>query len=431
MKKLLAALVGMAMLIAIPVALVGCRGGDDDKDTAQPVFYFYTTFGTLPTLYASLHMLTHTHPTFKFYGRQDTFYEGALPGHVEFMTEITRPGQGNYMLSSAQSMRQRVADLDAKHENAMFRFFVDDLRVLMPFYAALRAGIPMERFHVTVLTDGTATYGPLFDQQYVDGLGHDAAARWAQHYNSFHNVRLPHFANQEAAPGGVYPYVGWSHYAYVAAQLPNVEFWMQFPEYRFLVNTNSTVQRELMTATLVKRQPADILNTLTLENRELFFEGVLNNPNFNLGENQDQPLRPILNSIFAEAEKADRPIMIISGSNPNHSLSELVDQVFAEFGANGVNYTFMWKPHPARTHEDAYMAGRGITVLPARIPMEVLLWAFPDVYIGGYQSSLYMAATTQVRFFMYPAGVTVLPGILQIIYDAGMFPNVAGNHFFA
>ena len=433
-KKMLAMMTALVMLVlAVPLMLVGCgRSGCDEDcncvlEQGNPVFYFYTTFGTLPSLYASIHMYTHTNPSFKFIGRQNTFYEGAMPAHVEFMTEVRHAGQGDDIRSTAESMRDRVAALEEKYENAMFRFFVDDLRVMMPFYSALRAGVPMERIHVTLLSDGTGTYGALFDNHYRDDIGaHDAWERWEYHYNRFHNVLLPQFKDANAAVS--YSTLGWSYMPYVAAQLPNVQYWMQFPEYRFLVDTNPQVLRELMTANLVKKQPADLINTLHPALREEFFDGVLNNPDFNIDE---QPLRPILDKAFAEAEEAGLPIMIISGSNPNQNLTELVDMVFAEFGACGVNYTFMWKAHPARTHEDAYMAGRGITVLPARIPMEVLLWAFPNVYIGGYQSSLYMAATTQVRFFMYPSGVTALPGILHVLYTHGFFPNVDGNHFHA
>lgn len=38
----------------------------------QPDYYFYATFGTMPALYAGLHLLSHDRPSYFFYERAET-----------------------------------------------------------------------------------------------------------------------------------------------------------------------------------------------------------------------------------------------------------------------------------------------------------------------------------------------------------------------
>lgn len=50
----------------------------DDAD-----HYFYITFGTLPTLYAGLHVLSHDKPSYVFFQRSQTFRPEEYPAHAE------------------------------------------------------------------------------------------------------------------------------------------------------------------------------------------------------------------------------------------------------------------------------------------------------------------------------------------------------------
>lgn len=46
----------------------------------SPDYYFYVTFGTMPTLYAGIHLLSHDKPSYVFYSRSRTFDPAEFPG---------------------------------------------------------------------------------------------------------------------------------------------------------------------------------------------------------------------------------------------------------------------------------------------------------------------------------------------------------------
>ena len=50
----------------------------------SPDYYFYVTFGTMPTLYAGIHLLSHDKPGYVFYSRSKTF-----PARAEVTTAAT------------------------------------------------------------------------------------------------------------------------------------------------------------------------------------------------------------------------------------------------------------------------------------------------------------------------------------------------------
>lgn len=52
----------------------------------SPDYYFYVTFGTMPTLYAGIHLLSHDKPGYVFYSRSKTFDPAEFPARAEVTT---------------------------------------------------------------------------------------------------------------------------------------------------------------------------------------------------------------------------------------------------------------------------------------------------------------------------------------------------------
>ncbi|MCL2586929.1 MAG: hypothetical protein FWE31_01670 [Firmicutes bacterium] len=361
------------------------------------VNFIYVNYATLPILHSSLHFLSHDTPSYVFFGRDNTYYVNKMPDHVQLFS----PGDANIAVTPtviAERTRQLVADIEEVNPGSTYHFFVDDFMTLLPFYALLRNNIPLERAHITLITNGTATYHHFFTM--VDFTGtQEKLEDWLEIFKGTAQVTPSVLTDTR-------------NLSLAAAMMPNVEWWMQFPEFMFLhPHATPAVRQMLMQASLVKVQPQDLLHRLTPEMRDLFFNATIGHPTFQIG---DQPLRTALDGYFNNQEK---PIMIISGTNPNSPTlaTTILDQIIEEFSDD---YILMWKPHPAYTATDAAMQARGITVLPARLPMEVLMWAYPDLYIGGYQSSLYLAtAIGQTRFTI--GGFTL--EILEFLDDNNWF----------
>jgi len=385
--------------------------GGGQAVTSQQVHNIYMTFGTLPTLYASLHMLTHSDPSYVFFSREDTFDVSQMPQNVKL---INTPGTySNQAL--AQMPRETVANIEAANKDPKYHFFTDDLRALLPIYSFIQAGVSSERYFITLLSDGTASYSGI-DTHFLDGNGQTSGIdNW-----NIQSVELDKifekYQNQNLS-GSDYDLMLFNDkkYMYQISQMQNVDYWVQFPEYGFIKNGVSVELRtQLMHCNLSKRPPYNILKTLTTERAEIFFNATLGNPVFEI---DGAPLRDYLDELFLNSPK---PIMIISDTNPNpNSLTQaggVADQIIQKFSND---YVLMWKPHPAYTDSDSAMANKGIVVLPASLPMEVLLWSYPQVSVGGYSSTLYMAATVQqVKFFIGGLGAP-----LDEFDSIGLFEN--------
>ena len=423
---------GIALVVALVIAgsatgfyFLGHHHGEQDARGRQEyrvveadVHHIYMTFGTLPTLFASLHMLTHNHPTYALFTRRDTFNISAMPDHIQLVRPLFAYGNvpNADIITAAYEV---IRDIEAYNDEPTFRFFTDDLRALLPLWAFLRNGIPAERFHITLLSDGGGSYGVMFNPF----LGANGLTQWNARRTSLNDTWMPLFKGNANLSSDQINTIMFSDYGYQVAQMVNAELWLQFPEFGFLhPDVTAAVRSELMRTSLVKRQPFDILQQLNTEMREVFFNATLNNPNHPGGS-----VREHLENYLSDPE---RPVLIISGThigggvNPN----DFDDAVYAVMNAFP-DYEIMIKPHPAQDVNASMFdttRARGLTILPAQLPMEVLMWAFPHVYIGGYQSSLYMAAVTgQVRFFFsdqWPSGGLGAPNsILHLLNEHGFF----------
>jgi hypothetical protein len=63
--------------------------------------------------------------------------------------------------------------------------------------------------------------------------------------------------------------------------------------------------------------------------------------------------------------------------------------------------------------------------------MEVLLWAYPNVYIGGYNSSLYLSVhdAGQVKFFIERIGEEGhMDNILYVLEQNGFYQNATKRY---
>ena len=437
-------------------------------------YNIYMHFGTLPTLYAAAHVFSHTTPSYIYFSRKNTFDMDKMPAHVQLFAR--NEANNNNIIGAAKDL---IRDINKEYPKAVFHFYVDDFRLMAAYYALLTNGIPESRFDITIFSDGGGTYGAALTRNYADSFHYTMSINgemeyfepkqngflnWQQAKKDFEDI----LADFKARPNvsrdggnllygdgsgthlidkGKYPLpsdaplhdansFGCDRYAFIAAQRPNVRYWMQFPEYIWMRDDiGFEVRSQLLRATLSKVAPVDIVEALTPINREAFFNAVINNPeNQVAGEPVD---RELLDSLLLNTAK---PPLIISGANlgagainyfghgANYFPDVIIEQIKADFGAE---YTLFFKPHPSFTADNNKIKNKGITVLPAQLPMDVLLWAYPDIAIGGYNSSLYMSVrdSNQVKFFIERIGEEGhLDNILFVLEQNGFYQSVSQKY---
>ena len=475
-KLIMRAIIMGLMTIFTVVSSVGLLTGCGRKRVDIPPsdeYNIYMHFGTLPTLYAAAHLFSHETPSYIFFSRRNTFDIEKVPSHVQlFATSIA---SNDVIISAARDL---VRDINKNYPEAVFHFFVDDFRLMAAYYALLTNGIPESRYDITLFSDGGGTYGASFTRNYADSFHYtmaiggemtlfeveqDGYANWVQATEDFNAILADFKARPNVSRDGHSVLYGdgsgvfmfhetgrlpadtpleyqntyiCDRYSFIAAQRPNVRFWMQFPEYPWMRDdVTFEVRSQLLRATLSKVAPADIVERLTPINKDAFFNAVIDN---SANQVEGEPVsRELLDSLLLGN---DKPALIISGANlgaaainyfghgSNYFPDTIIPQIIADFGSE---YKLFFKPHPSFTADNKKIEGKGITVLPAQLPMDVLLWAYPDISIGGYNSSLYMSVrdAAQVKFFIERIGEEGhLDNILFVLEQNGFYQSVSEKY---
>lgn len=368
-----------------------------------PQYYFYTTFGTMPTLYAGLHLLSHDHPSFFFYERPRTFDPAEFPAHATAMTASDRsnPLPNDEALEIADKIKARILEINAERPTAVFGLWTDDLRCRLGYDWFVAQGIDSARVKVTMLSDGTATYN-----NFHSYFGDPATAE--QHWNEYaaqvealdwnHGGRYPATRAPEAFSSYMWPY-------YLATR----------PNYRLMLQNGELLQSSgpFMTAQLHKMQiesvqPYRMLDALSQKARERFYEMA--------GFDFDH-----FAALFDASPKKN---LIIIGTSHRSAESEeqqadYVARIAAQYGSE---YDLFFKPHPA----DGSSAGYpdrfpSLTLLPGQMPFEIFVWSLLEKVdlLGGYPSTVFLSVPVEkVGFLFAPNAESLIRPLDRLFRDA-------------
>jgi hypothetical protein len=121
----------------------------------------------------------------------------------------------------------------------------------------------------------------------------------------------------------------------------------------------------------------------------------------------------------------EKPYFVFMGTNPSHGLfgsNEKFEIAFDEMIKwIGNRYQILFKGHPGDNQQfsTSLCNDRSIKMLPPRIPGEILMWAFPTLKVGGFQSSLFMSALKGQTIFIYSDSKLSLVQPLNALYEDG------------
>jgi len=132
------------------------------RDTGfdAPDYYFYAAYGTMPALYAGLHLLSHDKPSYFFYERPQTYDPKLFPDYATVFT-AANPDAGattEEIYAINEQMKRRILEINAEDPTAVFGLYVTDLACRAGYDWFVGQGIDSARVKVTMLSDGTDTY---------------------------------------------------------------------------------------------------------------------------------------------------------------------------------------------------------------------------------------------------------------------------------
>lgn len=337
----------------------------------SPTHYFYATFGTMPTLYAGLHALSHNKPSFFFYERHNTYDPEMFPPHV---TLAIANGPDAVQDIMRDYMKKKILEIRDREPNAIFGLLVDDLRARIGYDWFVGQGIDSSRVKVSLLSDGTATYNvfsQLTDLRWDKAASDVEALNWNPQSRSKGTRALPEFNSGD--------------WAYYMATLPNYRLVMQNAS--LFEPATDYIREQMGKMETVSLTPLDLLNNLSPNRKETFYKMA----SFNKEK------------FAAMFDKSPKKNLVIIGTNTTGTDGETqrgyVQQIYSKYAGE---YDLFFKPHPADANsgnfEELFV---GMTLLPGQMPFEIFVWALMDKIdmIGGYDSTVFITVPIEkVRF---------------------------------
>ncbi|MCH5185511.1 MAG: hypothetical protein J1F64_05225 [Oscillospiraceae bacterium] len=404
-------------------------GEKDEKYTGD--INIYTTYGTLPTLYALLNVYKdiddakaeNREPakSYMWFLRGSTANAEKLPDNVTIMAELS-PAQ-IYNSGYAKRFMAYAEKLYQTYPNAHFNLFCDDLRAQSEITFFTFNGIPESSYNVYLLSDGTGSYSFIKNYFYKDSEPdvdpvETAEGKWGLYEYWYNEYKRRAKAGNIDTGRFLANNMGACYIMYAASSKDNIQYYLQWPE--LMISDDPSVNDYLEKKMhRTKTFPSEIYSGLTPESQDDFLEAVLSASGLTRSEYDNKYLSGI---------KDGKKYMIISGTAPgsegNIKFESRVENMMAYFGDE---YTYLYKPHPSWpassvAGREAYLASKGIVELPAQTPMEVILTAYPEVDLGGYNSSLYMSATGEHVKFFFTDKFSNLSAPLPDLYKLGMYP---------
>ncbi|MGL5254813.1 MAG: hypothetical protein ACRC9L_07475 [Brevinema sp.] len=365
-------------------------------------YVIYSDEATLPTLYNALSFLSHNKPSLIWVGRAGTLDTSRFPSHVT-------------SVASNDVLRERIAQINKSNPNATFTFFMNDLRVAKIQRLFYSQGISSNRVRSVMLSDGTATYKNFSTS--FKGAG--SFSRW----NYSKEIFRQRIAESDPLDNDTFLD---SNYFLVAPDANRtIEFWIQWPELMRSQDESLCQHLEATTAKYYKVTPFNYFQSLSSDKRAQFEQLVGLDKKWASGEGDstlnDQTIAEALNA-------SPKPNILIVGTNPyGAKTDEYIAKIKALYGNN---YDYFFKGHPSDT---THPSDTSIVVLPFRLPMEAIMWVYGDniAVLGGYESSLFMSASQQVKKFFFPQSKTgeALTGNsllepLDAMYQQGLLGDV-------
>lgn len=366
----------------------------------SPDYYFYVTFGTMPTLYAGIHLLSHDKPGYVFYSRSKTFDPAEFPARAEVTTAADRTADATQaeMEAMAREMKRRILEINSADPTAVFGLYVDDLRCRIGYDWFVAQGIDSARVKVSMLSDGTGTYNNFYN---YFGDAATAEQNWESYASEVEALDWNH--------GGRYP---------ETRSLPEFESytWPYYlstrPDYRLVVQDGSLLEsscpfitEKLGEMEIESIQPYEMLSALPESSRKRFYDMA--------GFDYDN-----FAALFDASPKKN--LIIIGTSHADDASARLQrDYVARIVEQYGEGYDIFFKPHPADTSSAGYeIEFPGLTLLPGQMPFEIFVWALIDRVdmIGGYPSTVFLTVPLDKVRFIFAANAESMARPLNILF---------------
>lgn len=343
---------------------------------------FYLTFGTVPSLFSEMNIFLNKTPSYIFVRSGGKFDPSCIKDlkHVLFYHKFTG-GDMSYIEDQYKIVKDKILEAKSNNKNVKFIIYIDDSRVqyyLKPFKEANALDDISE---INILSEGNASKFMYYKLKQNDEI--ECKKRW--------NTLVEKGTDEDLI------------------KIDNFAFYLSTKEkYKYLLPcfeyfNNRNVSKEYRNKMKLEKFPVEeMYGNLKSEQKKYIYDF----SELNIDRNK---------KYFVIIGTLD-----FGGMETNTGVLEnLIDQMYYDYQ----DYKLLYKAHPLSKVEDneslmKYLKEKSIEIIPNKIPIEILLWEYKNIDIGGFSSSIFsLIEPSRVKFIF---GQKL--GYADILFDETKYP---------
>lgn len=407
------------------VAIVNIKDIEEDK---KQEYNIYITTSTLPTFMAMLDIASKDEVQGFLWTQKPTSLDlESIKNNTKNLVISEYAGntkEADFKDKIIPEVKKYVQEVIEKDENAYFNLYVDDYRFYLDVELFGKIGLGDNRYTYYLYSDGTSSY--VTDFKIGDTYSHkeyeirkenayDKFKSEKQNYNELVSKMRSNQYEYNDMPGSYMVKEDGDTYNYdymlLATLRNNVKYLLQYPQ--MIDFKDEKVAKEMKNAHIEKIDLKSQYQNLSAEKKSEFLASIkLDKATLDKDHFVDENAR----------------YLVVTGAKPYYGdldqtkFEEIMKKVTEKYGKE---YTILYKPHPSALPDETqqkFLDSLSIKVLPGRIPMEAIMFVYPNLKLGGFASSLYMSAEENQTEFFFASKKEDLVSPLNELYDK-LFSN--------
>lgn len=319
----------------------------------------YIVFGTIPSLYAQINTFLDKTTSYVWL-RQAGFFQPEANGENVVHYQKLHDYDMNFIRDDYYDIVKKIKEILRDNKNTKFTVYTDDVRVQFILKPLIEAGIYHKIDKYILLSEGslTMTYLTSINASYENKM----KAKWKYLVES-----IEQGINIDTELSKIDKYAPWF------ASLHNVVYFLPCKE--LIENIIKKSEHSFLKEIILKEY--DVGKSYLKLNKENQQKFIPSNFNFEFKKNKKYL---IINGTY-DFGSSEITVSVYTG---------LINQLLIDINEE---YILFFKPHPLfpiikGSDLEKYLLDNNIEILPAKMPLEVILWLNQNIYITGFCSSI-------------------------------------------
>ena len=384
-------------------------------------YNIYITEETLQTLFTNLKIAKDTNQKGFFWTKRTTTINlNELKDNFKNLNISKNIGElkgDDFKTILIPEIKEYIKNILKQDSNAYFHLYTEENSFYLELELFGKIGLNDSRYDFTIYSNGTLSY--VREYEITQPNKYERFLEEKNDYFKLVDNIKSNTLDYNDYPGSYFvdeksPFGTGINYDYllISTLKDNVKYFLQYPDL-FEIN-DEKISQEMKNANIEKIVAQDEYNKLNEEEKAIFFKTI------NLDKSE------LDNNYFKDDKKN---YLIITGTVPfyeNYSKDEfenILKQIYVDYNEE---YNILYKPHPRAIPDEEQsniLENLGINILPGGIPMEAILFIYPNVSVGGFGSSLYMSVDENKTKFFIANSPNELVEPLNKLYNK-LFQNV-------